>query len=126
VPVKVILMLDAIQLSGELSDTPAGQAMAAALPLTLGLSRWGDEYYGDLGRPLAKLQGETSQTMEVGDLAYWEPGNALCLFFGPTPASTDKNPRAASPVYRIGNASGDFTAVKALGTRVKATLARAE
>ena len=125
-PVNVILKIANAELGGELSDTPAGRAMAAALPLTLSLSRWGDEYYGDLGRPLAKLQGQTVQTMEVGDLAYWEPGNAFCLFFGPTPASTDHKPRAASPVYRIGQVSGDFAAVKALGPRVQATLARAE
>jgi hypothetical protein len=34
----------------------------------------------------------------VGTVAYWPQGNALCLFWGPTPASEGEEPRAASPV----------------------------
>ncbi len=41
----------------------------------------------------------------MGDVCYWPPGKALCIFFGPTPASTDDNPRAASPVTVVGRIS---------------------
>jgi hypothetical protein len=43
--------------------------------------------------------------VEVGDVWYWPQGEALCLFFGPTPASTDEKPRAASPVTVVGRIS---------------------
>ena len=124
--VKVSLRIESAELTGELADTPAGRAVAGHLPLALSLSRWGDEYYGELGQSMSGLKGETVQVMEVGDLAYWEPGNAFCLFFGPTPASKGEEPRAASPVYRLGRVAGDFQAVKALGHQVTATLSRAD
>jgi len=35
-------------------------------------------------------------------VCYWPQGEAMCLFFGPTPASTDGQPRAANPVTVMG------------------------
>ncbi len=47
-----------VVLTGALLDTPAGRAVARALPFQLELTRWGDEYYGaaskDLGSPPAR------------------------------------------------------------------------
>lgn len=39
--------------------------------------------------------------MEIGDVAYWIPARALCLFFGKTPISDDFI-RPASAVNVIG------------------------
>ena len=47
--------------------------------------------------------------MEVGELGYWPPGTAFCIFFGPTPASHDQTPRAASNVNPFGMVDGDAT-----------------
>ncbi|WP_132057796.1 cyclophilin-like family protein [Halorussus amylolyticus] len=38
------------------------------------------------------------EAVPTGAIAYCPRGNALCLFWGPTPVSTDDRPRAASPV----------------------------
>ncbi len=122
---KVILTLEGVELSGELLDTPAARALAARLPLELSLSRWGEEYYGDIGQALGEISGPTRQEMAVGDVAFWEPGNALCLFFGPTPASSGPEPMAASPVHLVGRVSGDWAAVGALGAAVRARLEKA-
>lgn len=124
-PLAVKLILQKVEMVGELDDSPAGRALAQVLPLTLDLSRWGQEYYGDLGRSLGPLAGQPVEVLQVGDLAFWQPGNALCLFFGPTPASRGDECRAASPVYPLGRVSGDWAAVKALGPQVKATLTAA-
>ncbi|RJX28662.1 MAG: hypothetical protein C4525_15555 [Desulfarculus sp.] len=121
----VKLILQEVELVGELDDSPAGKALAPALPLSMSLSRWGQEYYGDLGVSLGPLAGEQVEVLEKGALAFWQPGNALCLFFGPTPASQGQECRAASPVYPLGRVTGDWAAVKALGPQVKATLTAA-
>ena len=39
----------------------------------------------------------SKQIVDLGDVAYWMPEKAICFFFGPTPASWDKEIRAASP-----------------------------
>ncbi len=124
-PISVTLALDGLKLTGELHDTPAARALAQVLPFTLELSRWGEEYYGDVGPALGPFEGEQTDVLEVGELAFWQPGNALCLFFGPTPMSQGDECRAASPVFVVGRVAGDWQAVSALGPEVSAALAAA-
>lgn len=68
---------------------------------------------------------ETQEVMKIGDWAYWQPVNAFCLFFGPTPVSSGTEPSAAGPVYLVGSVIGDWATVRALGGTVRASLQRA-
>ena len=100
-----------LELSGQLNDSPTAKALLALLPATVRMSRWGDEYYGALPQALGVEEApDARELMAVGELAYWPPGNALCVFFGPTPVSTGTEPRAASPVNPLGRLSGDVAA----------------
>lgn len=72
------------------------QALESALPLEDDGVRWGDELYFDV--PLVVPPENQSEAVPVGSIAYWPTGNKLCLFWGPTPASTDGEPRATAPV----------------------------
>ena len=71
-------------------------AIADALPLEGDAARWGEELYfrTDVDVPAEDARAE----VPVGAVAYWPQGNAVCLFWGPTPASRGDEPRAASPV----------------------------
>jgi len=104
------------KLKAILSDSAAAKKVADALPLRVAMSRWGDEYYGGCGLDIPE-DPSAREMMEVGEIAYWSPGKALCIFFGPTPASTDERPRAASPVLPIGRIEGDISFLKSLGSR---------
>ena len=46
--------------------------------------------------------------MAIGELAYWPPGNAFCIFFGPTPVSCGNEPRAANPCNPLGQILDDI------------------
>ncbi len=75
------------------------------LPFNLNLSRWGEELYGEI--PVS-IDMENSQVdCEVGDIGYWPDGKGFCIFFGPTPASKDDKPKAASPVNIFAKLEGD-------------------
>jgi hypothetical protein len=100
------LELGGVALEGRFNDSATAAAIAAACPLDIRLSRWGDEYYGDCG-VVAGADPDAREVMDIGDLAYWPPGGALCVFFGPTPASAGTEPRAASPVNPVGTLSGE-------------------
>ncbi len=114
----ITITIGSSQLPAELNDSEAAGKLASSLPLTVRMSRWGEEYYGDCG---LSLQGpEAREVMEVGEIAYWPPGKALCIFFGPTPASTDERPRAASPVLPLGRITGGVEALRSLGAAVEA------
>jgi hypothetical protein len=71
-------------------------AIAEALPVAGDATRWEDELYFSIPVDLPLETG--TEVVPVGAVAYWPQGNALCLFWGPTPASDDERPRAASPV----------------------------
>jgi hypothetical protein len=72
-------------------------AIADALPIDGSATRWGDELYFRIPVDVP-AEANARAEVEPGTVAYWPQGNALCLFWGPTPASTDSEPRAASPV----------------------------
>jgi hypothetical protein len=123
----ITLRVGSLELRGELNDSPTGKAIAALMPVTVRMSRWGDEYYGSLPKALGVREGpDAREEMAVGEVAYWPPGNALCLFFGPTPVSSDEKPRAASPVNPVGMVTGDVGALKKMGATVTVKVAKAE
>ncbi|HWU37749.1 MAG TPA: cyclophilin-like fold protein [Candidatus Acidoferrum sp.] len=103
-----------------LNNSPTATQIWEALPIEGRGNTWGREIYFSI--PVeAKLEKDAREIVAVGELGYWPPGTAFCIFFGRTPASNDDRPRAASPVNILGRIQGDatvFTAVSS-GTRVR-------
>jgi hypothetical protein len=96
----------ALSLQVDLNDSPTAQQLLAALPFESTINTWGDEIYFET--PIkAKLEKGARAEVAIGDVAFWPPGKALCVFFGATPASTEGEPRAASPVTLIGRVRGN-------------------
>ena len=114
---KILITTGQVELIAELNDSPSAKALANALPMQLSMSRWGDEYYGDCGLNVEE-EPQARTLMEVGELAIWPPGSALCIFFGPTPASTADAPVAASKVNPIGRITSQFESLKELGPSI--------
>jgi hypothetical protein len=125
-PTPVRFKVDDLVLEGDLNDSDTAKALLARLPLTVRMSRWGEEYYGGIGDSLGVGEAaDAREEMQVGELAYWPVGNALCVFFGPTPASSGDEPRAASNVNPVGMLTGDLDALKKLGGSIEALVERA-
>jgi hypothetical protein len=93
-PKAITIKIGKVKLQGEFNDTAAGRAMGEALPIECQWSRWGDEYYGTTRPAFTSYPGAATDLMEVGELAYHAQNGWFCLFFGPTPASRGKEPRA--------------------------------
>ncbi|MFP4249168.1 MAG: cyclophilin-like fold protein [Armatimonadota bacterium] len=112
-----------VQVQGELNDTDCAQMIAEALPIEAEASTWGEEIYFSID---VDCPGEDMQAaVEMGDLGYWPPGSAFCMFFGMTPMSTAEEIRPASPVMVIGRMEGDLDALKAVGAGAPVTVERA-
>jgi hypothetical protein len=111
VPTRITITVGNLTLNAELNDSPTARKIASALPFSVSFQTWGDEFYFEI--PVADGPSDDARAeMEVGEIGYWPPGQAMCLFFGPTPASTGDAPVAASPVNPIGRILGDATRLK--------------
>jgi len=107
---KVRITVGKITADAVLNDSRTATAVWDALPLSIAGQTWGDEIY--FGIPV-KVKAENARAVvEMGDLAYWPPGSAFCIFYGPTPASQGDEIRPASPVNVFGRVLGDPTVFK--------------
>ena len=102
-----------VVVSAELCDSKTAQLLWEALPIQPSGEIWGDEIYFDIGIN-ADLDDDAEETVELGTVGYWPPGDALCFFFGPTPMSTGNEIRPASAVNILGMIEGDSTVLKAV------------
>ena len=84
----------------EEKNPKTAEAIWSALPIKARANRWGDEIYFSI--PVKIGEENAQQVVEKGDIGYWPPGNAFCIFFGLTPASSGNEIRAASPVNVFG------------------------
>src|SRR6185503_4723665 len=109
----------AVSAEARLNDSKTAGAIWDALPIEAKGQTWGDEIYFDIG--LTAPLEQARDVVDVGDLAYWPPGQAFCIFFGRTPASQGDECRAASPVNVVGRVIGDPKVFKNVrsGTTIK-------
>jgi len=89
------------EIAAILQDTPTSQALINILPLKSSTNSWGDEIYFSVPIKVEKAV-DAVETVEKGAVAFWPPGNALCLFWGPTPVSQGDEIRPASAVNVVG------------------------
>lgn len=110
-PMKIKITVKDITLDAELLDTRCGKAISEVLPVETRPSEWGDEFYFEV--PVKHPLDETATTkVKIGDIGFWPPGNALAIFFGPTPISTGPDPVPASAVNLVGRVTGDVAMLK--------------
>lgn len=103
---QIIVTIGSIHLDGELLDSACARMIAERLPIEAVPNEWGDEFYFTI--PVQMHLDETAtRHVRVGDIGYWPPGNALAIFFGPTPLSTGSEPVPASEVNLVGRIVGD-------------------
>lgn len=105
-----------------LNDTATAQAIWDGLPITARANTWGDEIYFSIPVRLETEKGQ--ELVELGDLGYWSPGTAFCIFFGPTPMSRGDEIRPASPVTVFGHLEGDATRFRAVPDGARVTIER--
>ena len=122
-PRAIRITAGGIAVTGELNDSRAAAAIAARLPITAKAETWGDEIY--FGLAFSAPSDVPQQTVALGDLGYWPPGKAFCIFFGPTPVSQGDEIRPASPVNVLGRLDGDATVFNAVRAGARVRLERA-
>ena len=116
---KIRITAGSVSADAILDGSATATAVWEALPLAIPGQTWGDEIYFSI--PVTANPESPRETVEMGDLAFWPPGTAFCIFFGPTPASRGDEIRPASAVNVFGRVQGDPAVFKRVrsGTTVR-------
>jgi len=105
-PQEIKIKAENIEIQATLNDSPTAKKIAEQLPLESIGNRWGGEIYFSI--PVeAELEEDSRDVLEAGELGYWPAGNAFCIFWDSTPASSGDEIRSASNVNIIGSVKGD-------------------
>jgi hypothetical protein len=107
---KIKISVGKLELEAWLNDTKTAAKVFEALPITSTINTWGDEIYFTI--PVEAGSENAQELVSLGDIAYWPPGKALCVFFGKTPISKNDEIRPASAVNIIGKVEGDLKLLK--------------
>ena len=115
---KITITVEEINIEAELNNNMTAEKIWQLLPIEGQVNTWGDEIYFSIGENI-ELEKNADEVVSMGDLAYWPPGKAFCIFFGTTPASHGNDIRAASPVNVFGKVVGDPTVLKQVSSGAK-------
>ncbi len=117
---KIKITAGDVSAEATLNDSKTAEAIADNLPIEATAQTWGDEIYFSIG---INIEPEDPKaTVDLGDLGYWPPGTAFCIFFGPTPMSSGDEIRPASPVNVLGKIDGDPKVFKSVRAGAKVTI----
>ena len=108
---RIRLVFESVEVTGELNDTPTAQKVAAALPIESLAGTWGEEVYFNI--PVSDEEAPDATTVvDPGTICFWVMGGAMAIPFGRTPVSRGDECRLYSNVNILGRLEGD---PKALG-----------
>ena len=120
---EITITAGSASIGAALNDSATATQIWDALPIEASASTWGDEIY--FGIPVRGTEEPDHEVVGLGDLGYWPPGNAFCMFFGPTPMSMGDEIRPASAVTIIGSMSGDLESLKSVPSGAPVLVERA-
>ncbi len=103
---KILIQSGSTTLEAEIDNSATADAIWQALPIKSTANTWGQEIYFEI--PVKTKSEKGKEIVNTGDIAYWPPGKAFCIFFGPTPVSRGTEIRAASEVNVFGKITGDM------------------
>ena len=118
---KINILISDLKVEAELNESKCAQLIWEALPIEAKGNLWGEEIYFAI--PVRTgLEAGAREVVSAGELGYWPPGHAFCIFFGPTPASRDEEIRAASAINVIGKVLSDPKAFRKVKEGAKVTI----
>lgn len=102
---RIRIKIGRIEMLAELNESKTASLIWDALPIKARVNTWGEEIYFSI--PVEAELDDPKEVVEKGDLGYWPPETAFCIFFGPTPMSEGGKIIPASGVNLVGRLLGD-------------------
>ena len=109
---QIKIEFENITIEADLNNSETADNIKKILPITNSVNIWGEEIYFPVDINDEEIGAK--EIVELGDIGYWPPGNAFCLFFGLTPLSQGDEIRPASPINIIGKIKSDINILKSV------------
>jgi hypothetical protein len=122
---KIRVLIGDLKGEAELNESLTAQLIWEVLPIEGRGNLWGEEIYFSIPVKTGQEKG-AREVVSSGELGYWPPGKAFCIFFGPTPASRGDEIRAASAVNIVGRVLSDPKAFLKVKDGAKIILEKAQ
>jgi len=119
---EVRVTVAGLELKAQLNETDTATKVLEILPITSQVNVWGEEIYFPI--PVDTGLEEAKEVVDLGDIAYWPDGKAMCIFFGKTPVSKGDEIRPISPVNVIGRIEGEPKVLRQVKQGDKITIER--
>jgi hypothetical protein len=112
-PREIKILAGKVERKATLNSSSMAKALWRSLPQVSSANLWGDEIYFTIS--VEPAEDEKREVVEKGDIAFWPPGRAFCIFFGPTPVSQGEEIKPASSVIMLGKIEGSLEEFKKVG-----------
>ncbi|MBR91540.1 MAG: hypothetical protein CL903_01910 [Dehalococcoidia bacterium] len=108
-----------------LNNSSCSEKFYNSLPLEGSCQFWGDELFFSTSINMEE-EDQSLEVVNIGDIAFWPPGSAFCIFWGPTPMSQGKEIRPASKVNLLGSIDCQLSKIKNISPGTKILLSKYE
>jgi hypothetical protein len=99
----MIINYNDFNLNIKLNNSETSKAIQKLNDFKAKINTWGEEIYFETPLKTAKLEPNSRDVINLGEVAYWVEGSSIAIGFGPTPASLGNEIRLVTKVNIIGN-----------------------
>ena len=99
----MIIKYNDFNLNIKLNNSVTSKAIQKLNDFIAKINTWGEEIYFETPLKTAKLEPNSRDVINLGEVAYWVEGSSIAIGFGPTPASLGNEIRLVTKVNIIGN-----------------------
>ena len=99
----MIINYNDFNLNIKLNNSVTSKAIQKLNDFIAKINTWGEEIYFETPLKTAKLEPNSRDVINLGEVAYWVEGSSIAIGFGPTPASLGNEIRLVTKANIIGN-----------------------
>jgi len=99
----MIINYNDFNLNIKLNNSQTSKAIQKLNDFKAKINTWGEEIYFETPLKTAKLEPNSRDVINLGEVAYWVEGSSIAIGFGPTPASLGNEIRLVTKANIIGN-----------------------
>lgn len=105
---EIKFLIDKFEIECSVKNNQTGKKIYSMLPIKSRIQTWGKEIYFNIPKNDILIEKEAKEVFELGEIAYWNDGNAIAIGFGPTPVSKNTEIRLISRANHWANAKKPY------------------